>query len=265
MTLADRQKEFAGYFVAMGYPPISAAAIAGGNGTQENSCLPTTAGAKDHGSDGSLQWRGTRLTELQAMPAWDTLKTQAAFTIRELQRDYKSLEADLRAGVKSGATEEEVKHRLASLTLNFCDVFERPSADGRMPERRISFAEQTLALISPASAPSIVAEKINMPAPPLLGGEFPAAFRVQTPAPRAPIGASTMPPLDPALVAQLIAILAPVAESLISGLVKGLISQLAGSSLPGGIVGLPALPIPPAQLAQLIAAEIAKLAPQVPK
>jgi hypothetical protein len=70
-----------------------------------------------------------------------------------------------------------------------------------------------------------------------------------------------MPPLDPALVAQLIAILAPVAESLISGLVKGLISQLAGNSAP--LTGMPTLPIPPAQLAQLIAAEIAKLAPPV--
>lgn len=237
MTLADRQKEFAGYFVSMAYPVKSAAAIAA-NGTRENLCLPTTQGVKDHGSDGSLQWREGRLTELQAMPAWDTLKTQAAFTIRELQRDYKALEADLRAGVKS----------LATLTMNFCDVFERPSADGRVADIRIKFAGDCLALLQATDPAS------------LIGAAFPASFRVQT-APRAPIGVSTMPPLDPALVAQLIAILAPVAESLISGLVKGLISQLAGNSAP--LTGMPTLPIPPAQLAQLIAAEIAKLAPPV--
>ena len=106
MTLAERQKEFADYFVVAGYPPVSAAAIAG-NGTQENSCLPTTAGAKDHGSDGVLQWRLGRLSKLQAMPYWDTLKAQAAFVILELQAkpgsqyfdmDYHALEADLRAG-----------------------------------------------------------------------------------------------------------------------------------------------------------------------
>jgi hypothetical protein len=237
MTLADRQKEFAGYFVEAGYPVKSAAAI-GGNGTRENLCLPTTQGAKDHGSDGALQWRLGRLTELQAMPAWDTLKTQAAFTIRELQRDYKALEADLRAGVKS----------IATLTMNFCDAFERPSPDGRVPDARIKAANDCFALFPPDAAS-------------LIGASFPASFRVQTSAPRAPTGVSTMPPLDPALVAQLIAILAPVAESLISGLVKGLISQLAGNTAP--LTGLPALPIPPAQLAQLIAAEIAKLTPPV--
>src|ERR1017187_5018847 len=122
MTLADRQKEFAGYFVEAGYPVKSAAAI-GGNGTRENLCLPTTQGAKDHGSDGALQWRLGRLSKLQAMPAWDTLKTQAAFVILELQAkpgsqyfdtDYHALEADLRAGAKS----------LATLTLNFCDAYE---------------------------------------------------------------------------------------------------------------------------------------------
>src|ERR1017187_1351435 len=129
MTLADRQKEFAGYFIAGGYPVKSSAAI-GGNATRENLCLPTTQGAKDHGSDGALQWRLGRLTELKDMPAWDTLKTQAAFTIRELQRDYKALEADLRAGAKSVAT----------LTLNFCDAFEKPSEAGRVAEARIKAA-----------------------------------------------------------------------------------------------------------------------------
>jgi hypothetical protein len=62
----------------------SAAAI-GGNATQENLCQPVTLGAKDHGSDGVLQWRAERLDGLDGLKAWcgaqglawDTLRAQA--------------------------------------------------------------------------------------------------------------------------------------------------------------------------------------------
>src|ERR1019366_1132607 len=194
MSLAERQKEFCGYFVAMGYPAKSAASI-GGNATRENNCLPTTAGAKDHGSDGSLQWRGPRLLEVQGMLGWDTLKVQAAFTIRELQRDYKALEADLRAGTKS----------LASLTLDFCDVFERPREAGRVPDIRIKAATDCLALIT-GVAPAA-----------------PAVLSTITPKQ----GALQMPPFDPVLAAQLVNLLAPLVESLVAGLIKGVVTQIA--------------------------------------
>lgn len=45
-------------------PKISAAAVCG-NGGVENRMKPVTLGQKDHGSDGLLQWRLSRLTELK--------------------------------------------------------------------------------------------------------------------------------------------------------------------------------------------------------
>jgi hypothetical protein len=150
---ADRQKEFCSYFMPA-YPMRSAAAI-GGNATQENLCQPVTAGAKDHGSDGVLQWRLDRLTgrdglqpwcAAQGIP-WDTLKSQALFTMHELdQPQHAVLKADLKAGAKS----------LETLTINFCDAFERPSAAGREPDKRIGYAHDCLSILM-RDAPVIVA------------------------------------------------------------------------------------------------------------
>jgi hypothetical protein len=150
---ADRQKEFCSYFMPA-YPMRSAAAI-GGNATQENLCQPVTTGAKDHGSDGVLQWRLDRLAgrdglqpwcAAQGIP-WDTLKSQALFTMHELdQPQHAVLKADLKAGAKS----------LETLTINFCDAFERPSAAGREPDKRIGYARDCLSILM-RDAPVIVA------------------------------------------------------------------------------------------------------------
>ncbi len=248
-TLAERQKEWCSYFIAAGYPMRSSAAF-GGNGTVENLCQPTTEGAKDHGSDGALQWRLNRLYRLQSLPNWATLKTQAQFTILELQAkegsqffdmDYSVLEADLRAGTKS----------LETLTLNFCDAYERPSPAGRVADLRIAKAHDCLALLMRDNAP----------------GPFPVPVQ-PTPTPTAPIGVPQMP-IDIGLIIQLVA---PLAESLVSGLLKGVLTHAAA----GGIIIPPVQPLPIshappgpapsgltqadfAMIAQLIAAEFAKL------
>jgi Phage tail lysozyme len=239
--LQERQIEFCGYFVKDGYPPKSAAAI-GGNGTRENLCLPTTVGAKDHGSDGSMQWREGRLVELKTWANWDTLKTQAAFTIHELQRDYKALEADLRAGTKT----------LATLTLDFCDVFERPSADGRVADRRIGAASDCMNLIVPVAMPTI--PPMVATAPPLIPPSISSLTK----------GTFAMPPFDPILAAQLVSVFAPLVETLISGLIKEIVSH-AGQ--PGGLPKLPIpigqLPIDPAVIEKLVMDVLAKQ--QAPK
>jgi Phage tail lysozyme len=235
--LEERQLEFCGYFVTAGYPPRSAAAI-GGNATRENLCLPTTAGAKDHGSDGSLQWRKERLTELQAMTDWQSLKTQAAFTILELQRDYKALEYDLRNGTKS----------LATLTMDFCDVFERPSVDGRVPDYRIKYAGNCLSLMIPPTGNLGQTSVSDKPLP------LPASIQVAIPL--STQGTFPMPPFDPILAAKLVEVFAPLVESLISGLIKQIVAH-AGQ--PGGLPKLPIpLPIDPAIIEKLVMEVLAK-------
>ena len=246
--LQERQIEFCGYFVAAGYPPKSAAAI-GGNATRENLCLPTTVGAKDHGSDGALQWRQGRLTELYGMSAWDTLKTQAAFTIRELQRDFKTLEFDLRNGTKT----------LATLTLDFCDVFEKPSADGRVADKRIDAADKCLNLIAPVAMPA-------EPLPPLVVPRIPPLPNIPTSYLPPLKGTEPMPPFDPILAAQLVNVFAPLVENLIATLIKQVVAHAGQGSASGtglgGLPKLPALPIPlpidPAVIEKLVMEVLAK-------
>jgi hypothetical protein len=229
MGLRERQAEFGRWFIAAGYPLVSAAAIVG-NATQENMCLPTTTGPKDHGSDGALQWRAERLVELQAVPNWDTLKAQAAFTIHELKRDYKALEADLRAGTKS----------LATLTANFVDVFERPSIEGRVLDTRIKYAGDAMGILQSAR-PQIPAQP-PIPQPPT-------------------IGVPTMLPIDPAIATALEQIFVPIIESLLSGLVKGFMQHISTITAPQSTTtpttGVPGLD--PAAIAQLIAKELASI------
>ena len=256
-TLAERQQELGLALMALGYPMRSAAAIVG-NGTQENLCQPVTTGPKDHGSDGIFQWREKRLTNLQTLAGWDTLPVQAKFVMMELQAkpgsqffdmNYSALEADLRAGTKS----------LATLTLDFTDGYERPSEAGRVPDKRIGYANEALAILQKA-APA-------MPQP----QPQPAPVPLPWPSPLPTTGVpTTMPVIDPALIATLVQLFAPIAESLVSGIVKGIITQIATmQAAQAKSAGLPALPgLDPTVLASIqatiqatIAAEIAKLNP----
>lgn len=156
-SLAERQKELAGYllsgFSEYGLKPwsLKGACASVGNATQENSCLPVTEGAKDHGSDGIYQWRLYRLAELKSWAAskgldWTTIKTQAAFHMLEMQRDYATLNQWLIDGAKP----------LETLTADICDIYERPSVAGRVLDYRIKFAREAMALI-PQPATSHVA------------------------------------------------------------------------------------------------------------
>ncbi len=248
-ALADRQKEFCSYF--MPAYPMRSAAVFGGNATQENLCQPVTAGAKDHGSDGTLQWRVERLTgpdglqpwcAAQGIP-WDTLKSQALFTMHELdQPQYAALKADLHAGAKS----------LETLTLNFCDAFERPSAAGRVPTDRIRYAHDCLAIlmrdVPVASVPAPVPAPLPIPVTTVEDLQMPIELILQ--------------------------IIAPIALNFASGLLKGVLTHVQTNGVtpsplhPAGVPATaPPAPAMPAIdlaslepiIARLIAAEIAKI------
>jgi len=140
-------------------PLISACAV-GGNGWQENLLRPVTVGVKDHGSDGVMQWRLSRLTELERLPNWNTLQIQAQFFKTECQRDYPRLWADLVAGKKS----------LETLTANIMVQYERPNLALAALDSRITYAHALLnhmealpkaATPVPDAAPSIAAASIG--------------------------------------------------------------------------------------------------------
>ena len=114
-------------------PLLSACAVAG-NGWQENLLRPLTLGQKDHGSDGVMQWRLSRLTELQRLPNWNTLQVQAQFFKTECQRDYPRLWVDLVAGKKS----------LETLTADVMVQYERPNPALAALDRRITYAHTLL-------------------------------------------------------------------------------------------------------------------------
>lgn len=147
-------------------PLISACAVAG-NGWQENLMRPVTIGPKDHGSDGLLQWRLSRLTELQRRKNWDTLPVQCQFFKDECKRDYPSLWRQLtNPGTRT----------LENLTANICDIYERPSRAGRKIDLRIGYAKRVMALfdedIPVQPKPTIPPELtpvVNSPGSTLLG------------------------------------------------------------------------------------------------
>lgn len=252
-ALADRQKEFCSYFMPS-YPMRSAAAI-GGNGTQENLCQPVTYGVKDAGSDGVLQWREERLNGPDGLLpwcaaqglTWSTLKAQALFTMHELdQPQYAALKADLKAGTKS----------LETLTLNFCDAFERPSVTGRAADKRIAYAHDCLAILM-RDVPIVLQPPSGFPLPPIV------------PVPMPPVSTVEDLQMPIALILQLVA---PLAESLVAGLLKGVLTHAQQTGTIPVLTGGAAPPTHPAPtpasgltaadfatIAQLIEAALAKL------
>jgi len=140
--------------------PLPSACAVGGNGWQENLLRPLTLGAKDHGSDGVMQWRLSRLTELERLANWNTLQVQAQFFKTECQRDYPRLWADLVAGKKS----------LETLTANVMVQYERPNLAAAGLDHRITYAHalldhmHTLPQVTPTepvAAPNIAAASIG--------------------------------------------------------------------------------------------------------
>lgn len=156
-------------------PLVSACAVAG-NAWQENLCRPVTTGPKDHGSDGMMQWRLTRLTELQRRAHWDTLPVQCQFFKDECKRDYPNLWAQLVAGTQ----------RLETLTLNITDQYERPSAVGRVPDTRIGYARHVYGLFigQPAPVPTPAPSPVTpQPQPQPTPEKPPVTDPTTTPAP----------------------------------------------------------------------------------
>ena len=154
MTILDRQKEMTSYLVA-GFPefdlkgfPLKSSSAVTGNYTQENLVRPVTIGTKDHGSDGAGQWRLDRLDGPRGLKGWasslglpwDTLKTQAAFTIWELRNDprYIPLVKDM----------DEATKKIDTLVANFCWIYERPAKSAAHLDKRISHAKSVYAIMS---------------------------------------------------------------------------------------------------------------------
>jgi hypothetical protein len=153
-TLLERQREYTGWLEngfpelgLKGLPLVSACAFTG-NGSQENLVRPVTTGPKDHGSDGILQWRLDRLDGPRGLKGWskerglpwNTIKTQAAFTLWELYSDprYDDLARDLLAGKKP----------IEALTEDICWIFERPAKSAAHLDKRISHAKSVYLILS---------------------------------------------------------------------------------------------------------------------
>jgi hypothetical protein len=173
--LLARQKEFTGYLV-VGFPefalkglPIKSACAVTGNATQENNVEPVTKGALDHGSDGALQWRLSRLdgpTGLRGWAGahgipWDTLRTQAAFFLYECARDYQGLIFDLQQGSKS----------LETLTANVMAIYERPAKQYAALDARIAAARKTYAAMASAQ-PAPTPPPVPAPIRPILASPY---------------------------------------------------------------------------------------------
>ena len=243
--------------------PFWSALAAAGNGWQENLLRPRTLGVQDHNSDGVMQWRDTpprmRLSDLKALPNWDTLPVQAAYFKAECKKYYPKLWALLlNPGSRS----------IATLTADIQDYYEVPNPEYANLDNRIAAATELA---------TVLADLNNHPTP--MPQPAPSPKPIPTPSPLPTTGVSPVPPVDPAIVAQLLTILAPLAPVLesamagiMSGLIKGLVTQLTAqaSGAPVPPLQLPVAPaaIPGDLLAvlgpaiqQMVAAEIAKLNP----
>jgi hypothetical protein len=221
-------------------PLVSACAV-GGNGWQENLLRPLTLGAKDHGSDGIMQWRLGRLTELQHLPNWDTLPVQAQFFKAECQRDYPRLWADLVAGKKS----------LETLTANVMVQYERPNLALAGLDHRITYAHALL-----------------------------NHMNTLTPIVTVPVTQPTEAIMDPAIISLLIQFLPAIIQGILTGIANVHAAQtgsphvpVAGASAaPIALDSLAPLLIKelqtvapdllnPTSMAELIAKELAKVIP----
>ena len=122
--MTARQQAAMAVFVGKGYAPTGAAAITGGITGESGVDLNSTVNRvnADHGSGGAAEWRLSRKTNMiafvRAMGKPETdLESQCLFIINELEQDYASLNAELRAGVKP----------IAVMCYNFVNVYERPN------------------------------------------------------------------------------------------------------------------------------------------
>jgi hypothetical protein len=156
------------------------------------------------------------------------------------QSQYATLKGDLRLGLKS----------LETMTLNFCDAFERPSAAGREPDKRIAYARDCLAILM-RDAPS--------PLPTAVTGRPSTAPIAVPPIPSmSSLGACQMP------IELILQLVAPLAENLVSGLLKGVLTHVQANGLPAS-PALPAAvhPVPAPAAPGLTAADFVAIAKMI--
>lgn len=157
--------QLAGELQQYDFPAVAWCAIIGN--AMAESGLETETGPVDHGSDGLFQWRGARLERLKKRPDWKTPSAQVAFLVSELRAapgspdfdvDYSGLYAELMRADRP----------LETLTLNFCDRYERPSVAGRRADARIGFARDAARTLGVTLTPDPTLPPREAPRPPIL-------------------------------------------------------------------------------------------------
>lgn len=139
MSKEDTASEIVSYLMDLGGWSLNGAAAAAGNAWLESGLNPIAP--SNDGSNGLWQWRDAsdvnRLTRLKRWCAanrydWRTIKAQCAYCVYETKEDFSTLYSQLQGTERS----------IENLTLNFCDVWERPAKQGRVPDVRIKYAKQ---------------------------------------------------------------------------------------------------------------------------
>lgn len=205
--------------VGLGVPVPFASAMAG-NAMLESGAQPVAQ--SPDGSNGLWQWRDapgvSRLSALKQFAthygiSWTDETLQCRFAIYECTTDFAVLWA-MRDSDKSVAT----------LTLDWCDIFERPAASGRVPETRIAYAEAVSASLEtlPAPAPIVVAPVLPSPSIP---APATASAPVSAPAP-ATASVTTVTTMEPSMPAILLADILPVIAPLVAQAMVALIKDL---------------------------------------
>jgi hypothetical protein len=289
-------KQMCGYLIAppaslkLIAVPLTSAEAACGNAGQESSFSPTILG--DGGvSYGLWQWQGSRLTGPLGLRVWCTannldptsIQGQCYFFLHELPTADGM--GDKAAWITDTSNNGQPSRSLETLTADICTYYERPSAPDL--DNRIAYAQQVARFMgsAPTPAPAPV-----QPAPaPVQSQPAPAPAPVWTAQPIPVPGASAVNPVLTALIVALAPAIESLATGLAAGLIKALIAQTAGTtvvttttpvvtapvsapapapaldlnSLASTLVPLLLTPLA-TSLPVLIAAELAKIIPQIP-
>ena len=216
-------------------------------GSQGNQSTETGGSLNLHGAYGIASWNGPRQKLLSdyAMRrgvAVELLETQLDFVLNEAANHYPRTWAAIRASGWDSA----------AIIAVFVDEYENPKDKPREIAGSVAFAGPILAAVKDY-VPAVPA-----PTPPILPVPIPSVPSIPT-----HIGDLQMP------IELILQLVAPLAESLVAGLLKGVLTHVQTSGLPASpahpaVPAVPAAPfqMPPidfAALAQLIAAELARL------
>jgi uncharacterized protein (TIGR02594 family) len=141
------------YFVSQGWTANQAAGLVG-NLMQECDLNPAAVNPSS-GATGIAQWLGSRLTQLQTYPNWQSLQTQLTFVNWELNNSEKLAGDALRQTTT-----------LADATMSVRTQYERCGESEANDVNRLAQATIAYGLITPA-----VTKPVAVPAPPAATGE----------------------------------------------------------------------------------------------